>query len=113
LRAASPAPDKFDLKMVQRRDIGKAMPDGAGQSRVVREVLPRSHNFIARLDGSRPFRFQRLEYAGGKIAIAAVANGVAKSVLAVTFGGPRLGLALSASALLAVGAGALAHFSAG
>jgi uncharacterized membrane protein (DUF4010 family) len=51
--------------------------------------------------------------AASTIAIAAVANGVAKSVLAITFGGPRLGLALSASALLAVGAGALAHFSAG
>jgi uncharacterized membrane protein (DUF4010 family) len=45
--------------------------------------------------------------------MAGVANGIAKSVLAVTFGGPRLGLALSASALLAVGAGVLAHFSAG
>jgi uncharacterized membrane protein (DUF4010 family) len=51
--------------------------------------------------------------AASTIAIAAVANGIAKSVLAVTFGGPRLGLALSASALLAVGAGVLAHFSAG
>jgi uncharacterized membrane protein (DUF4010 family) len=51
--------------------------------------------------------------AASTIAIAAVANGLAKSVLAVTFGGPRLGLALSASALLAAGAGALAHFSAG
>ena len=47
------------------------------------------------------------------ILIAAAANGLAKSVLAVAFGGPRLGLALSAMALLAFGAGAAALFSAG
>ena len=47
------------------------------------------------------------------ILIAAVANGMAKSVLAVTFGGARLGLALSAMALLAFGAGAAVVFSAG
>jgi len=44
------------------------------------------------------------------ILIAAAANGLAKSVLAVVFGGWRLGLSLSALALLAFGAGAAAHF---
>jgi len=48
--------------------------------------------------------------AASTILIAASANGLAKSVLAVTFGGPRLGLALSAMALLAFGAGAAALF---
>jgi len=47
------------------------------------------------------------------ILIAAAANGLAKSVLAVVFGGPRLGLALSAMALLAFGAGAAVIFRAG
>jgi uncharacterized membrane protein (DUF4010 family) len=42
------------------------------------------------------------------ILIAAAANGLAKSVLAVAFGGLRLGLRLSGFALLAFGAGALA-----
>lgn len=41
------------------------------------------------------------------ILIAAAANGLAKSVLAVAFGGLRLGLALSGFAFLAFGAGAL------
>jgi len=49
--------------------------------------------------------------AASTILIAASANGLAKSVLAVTFGGPRLGLALSAMALLAFGAGAAAVFN--
>jgi uncharacterized membrane protein (DUF4010 family) len=51
--------------------------------------------------------------AASTILIAAATNGLAKSVLAVTFGGLRLGLALSAMALLAFGAGALALFRAG
>lgn len=46
------------------------------------------------------------------ILIAGAANVLAKSVLAVAFGGLRLGLALSAVALLAFGAGAAVHFSA-
>jgi uncharacterized membrane protein (DUF4010 family) len=46
------------------------------------------------------------------ILIAATANGLAKSVLALVFGGSRLGLALGALALLAFGAGAVAYFSA-
>jgi uncharacterized membrane protein (DUF4010 family) len=45
------------------------------------------------------------------ILIAATANGLAKSVLALTFGGPRLGIALSGLALLAFGAGATAYLS--
>ncbi len=44
------------------------------------------------------------------ILIAGAANGLAKSVLAVAFGGWRLGGALSAIALLAFGAGAAAYF---
>ncbi|HKQ45783.1 MAG TPA: DUF4010 domain-containing protein [Rhizomicrobium sp.] len=51
--------------------------------------------------------------AAATILIAAAANGLAKSVLAVTFGGLRLGLALSAMALLAFCAGAAVIFSAG
>jgi hypothetical protein len=43
--------------------------------------------------------------------IAAVANGLAKSVLTLAFGGPRLGLTLSAIALLAFSGGAAAYFS--
>jgi uncharacterized membrane protein (DUF4010 family) len=50
--------------------------------------------------------------AASTILIAATANALAKSVLAVIFGGPRLGLALSAVALLAFGAGAAVHFGA-
>ena len=50
--------------------------------------------------------------AASTILIAAAANALAKSVLAVAFGGPRLGLALSGAALLAFGAGAAAYFSA-
>jgi len=53
------------------------------------------------------------EIAVSTILIAAAANGLAKSVLAVIFGGPRLGLALSAMALLAFGAGAAVFFRAG
>jgi hypothetical protein len=45
------------------------------------------------------------------ILIAAVANGLAKSVLTLAFGGPRLGLTLSAIALLAFSGGAAAYFS--
>ena len=44
------------------------------------------------------------------ILIAAAANGLAKSVLALAFGGPRLGFSLSGLALLAFGAGAVAYF---
>jgi len=44
------------------------------------------------------------------ILVAAAANALAKSVLAVIFGGWRLGLSLSALALLAFGAGAAAYF---
>jgi uncharacterized membrane protein (DUF4010 family) len=51
--------------------------------------------------------------AATTILIAGSANGLAKSVLAIAFGGPRLGLGLSALALLAFGAGAAAYFSAG
>ncbi len=43
------------------------------------------------------------------ILIAAAANGLAKSVLALIFGGPKLGMMLSLSALAAFGAGAAAH----
>ena len=43
------------------------------------------------------------------ILVAAAANALAKSVLAVIFGGWRLGLSLSALALLAFGAGAAAY----
>jgi uncharacterized membrane protein (DUF4010 family) len=50
--------------------------------------------------------------AAAAILIAASANALSKSVLAVTFGGPRLGLALSAMALLAFGAGAAVSFHA-
>jgi len=50
--------------------------------------------------------------AAATILIAASANALSKSVLAVTFGGPRLGLALSAMALLAFGAGAAVFFHA-
>jgi uncharacterized membrane protein (DUF4010 family) len=46
------------------------------------------------------------------ILIAAAANGLAKSVLALVFGGPRLGLALGAMAMLAFGAGATAYMAA-
>jgi len=45
------------------------------------------------------------------ILIAATANGLAKSVLAIIFGGWRLGLKLSGLALLAFGAGAAAYFA--
>jgi uncharacterized membrane protein (DUF4010 family) len=45
------------------------------------------------------------------ILIAAAANGLAKSVLVLFFGGPRLGLLLSFSALAAFGAGAVAYMS--
>jgi uncharacterized membrane protein (DUF4010 family) len=48
--------------------------------------------------------------AAATILIAAAANALSKSVLALIFGGPRLGLVLSACALLAFGAGAAAHF---
>jgi len=47
------------------------------------------------------------------ILIAAAANGLAKSVLAVIFGGKHLGLVLGAMALAAFGAGALAKFATG
>jgi uncharacterized membrane protein (DUF4010 family) len=53
------------------------------------------------------------QIAAATILIAAAANALAKSVLAASFGGPKLGLALGAPALLAFGAGALAYFSAG
>lgn len=43
------------------------------------------------------------------ILIAATTNGLAKSVLAITFGGWRLGLRLSGAALLAFGAGTTAY----
>jgi uncharacterized membrane protein (DUF4010 family) len=46
------------------------------------------------------------------ILIAATTNGLAKSVLAIIFGGWRLGLCLSAAAILALGAGAAAHLAA-
>jgi uncharacterized membrane protein (DUF4010 family) len=49
--------------------------------------------------------------AAATILIAGTANALAKSVLAIVFGGPRLGLGLSAVALLAFGAGAAAYFS--
>jgi uncharacterized membrane protein (DUF4010 family) len=49
--------------------------------------------------------------AAATILIAGAANALAKSVLAVVFGGPRLGLSLSAMALLAFGAGAAVYFS--
>jgi len=45
------------------------------------------------------------------ILIALASNSVAKSVLAVVFGGWRLGMKLSAVALVAMGAGALAYFA--
>lgn len=45
------------------------------------------------------------------ILIAAGANGVAKSVLALVFGGPQLGLRLSGLALLAFGAGLAAFLA--
>jgi uncharacterized membrane protein (DUF4010 family) len=45
------------------------------------------------------------------ILIAATANGLAKSVLAIIFGGWRLGLKLSGLALLAFGAGAAAYLA--
>jgi uncharacterized membrane protein (DUF4010 family) len=51
--------------------------------------------------------------AATTILIAAAANGLAKSVLAIIFGGARLGLGLSAIALLAFGTGAVAVFSVG
>ena len=51
--------------------------------------------------------------AASTILIAAAANGLAKSVLAVAFGGPRLGLSLSALALLAFGAGTAIFLNAG
>lgn len=62
-----------------------------------------------------PITLSMAKAAGGEVTpavavstilIAATANGVAKSVLAVAFGGARLGLALSGFALLAFGAGA-------
>jgi len=43
------------------------------------------------------------------VLIAAAANGLAKSVLAIAFGGWRLGLTLSALALLALIVGAIAY----
>jgi len=43
------------------------------------------------------------------ILIAATTNGLAKSVLAIIFGGWRLGLRLSGAAILALGAGVAAH----
>ena len=46
------------------------------------------------------------------ILIASASNALAKSVLAVIFGGARLGLWLSALAVLGAGAGALVFFSA-
>jgi uncharacterized membrane protein (DUF4010 family) len=49
--------------------------------------------------------------AASTILIAAAANALAKSVLAIAFGGARLGLALSGMALLAFGAGTAAYFS--
>ncbi len=48
--------------------------------------------------------------AASTILIAAAANGLAKSVLAWAFGGSKLGLPLSALALAAFGAGALAYW---
>jgi uncharacterized membrane protein (DUF4010 family) len=51
--------------------------------------------------------------AASTILIAAAANGLAKSLLALAFGGPRLGLALSGLALLAFGAGTAVYFGAG
>jgi uncharacterized membrane protein (DUF4010 family) len=53
------------------------------------------------------------QVAAATILIAAAANGLGKSVLAVSFGGARLGLALGAPALLAFGVGTLAYFSTG
>ena len=50
-----------------------------------------------------------LKVAASTILIAAASNGLAKSVLAVAFGGPRLGLMLSGLALLSFGAGAAAY----
>lgn len=50
-----------------------------------------------------------LPLAAGTILIAGAANGLAKSVLAIIFGGWRLGLMLSGLALLAFGAGAAAY----
>jgi uncharacterized membrane protein (DUF4010 family) len=43
------------------------------------------------------------------ILVAAAANGLAKAVLALVFGGPRLGTMLAASALAAFGAGFAAY----
>lgn len=48
--------------------------------------------------------------AASTILIAAAANGLSKSVLAIVFGGWRLGLSLSGLALAASGAAALAYF---
>jgi hypothetical protein len=48
--------------------------------------------------------------AAAAILIACTANALAKSVLAVIFGGWRLGLWLSGLAVLGAGAGAAAFF---
>jgi uncharacterized membrane protein (DUF4010 family) len=50
-----------------------------------------------------------ISLAVSTILLAAAANGLAKTVLATSFGGLRLGIPLSASAILAAVAGATAH----
>lgn len=54
-----------------------------------------------------------LSVAVSTILIAATANGLAKSALAIAFGGRRLGFILSALAMAAFGAGALVHLGTG
>jgi uncharacterized membrane protein (DUF4010 family) len=51
-----------------------------------------------------------LPLAASTILVAGAANGAAKSVLAIVFGGWRLGAMLGGLALLAFGAGAAAYF---
>lgn len=67
-----------------------------------------------------PITLSMAQSAGGEvpqavavatILIAAAANGLAKSVLAIAFGGPRLGFGLSGFALLAFCAGTLAFLA--
>jgi hypothetical protein len=51
IRQASPvAPYQFDLQVVQRIDIRKAVPDGARKRRIGLQSLPLSGDAIERID---------------------------------------------------------------
>ena len=60
------AADQFDLQIVQRRDIGEAVPQRARERWIVGEPLLGAEKFFERVIRARMLRLDHAEYARGK-----------------------------------------------